>query len=105
MTNDHKKHNILIELAASKMQKVDGKLSTTSFTQFTRAFANSVPTSNNSKIFDHDHNKLNYPLYVAVPIGAVLLIVLLIFLVSCFIYLYFHNYIGCAKMDCLNKGA
>ena len=73
--------NILVSSVGSSMHIMDRTLSSTHMTYLSRTFDNSLLATNHSGTSNDKNNGFNYPLYVATPIGTVILIMLLIFLV------------------------
>ena len=80
--------NILFSSVGSKMQIMDRTLSSTHVTYLSRTFDYSVLATNHSRTPNDKHNGVDYPLYVAAPTGAVILIIIMIFLVRVSITLY-----------------
>ena len=75
----HKNQGVLVYFVGSQVQMMDKTSTSTSLMHMT--FTTSIHPTNHSRSLTDAHNTFNYPLYVAVPVGAFGLILLLILLV------------------------
>lgn len=92
MTDNNKEKEILFPFDGTNLKMTNGDPSTTPISHFITTLTNDLYTTNHSSGFQHNHEDFNYAMYLAVPVGAVLLVILLIVVVSLRTFDFiFHN--------------
>ena len=80
-SEQQRSQGVFVYFVGSQVQVMDKTLSSTSLVHMTRSFTNPIHPTNHSRSLTDAHNTLNYPLYIAVPVGVFGLILFLILLV------------------------